>query len=423
MALDHATHATHAALVPPPRPRQMPGVFAVALFVAFFLVLGGIVLKNISKVPFDVTLAGALLLGALAAIDWVRKCYPTRQMAPILLLVVVGVLQIIVRGESGPFSQDQMVKFLGLTVPLILAAGILLSSRASLVILNWAFFAVSVIAAGFSAADGFGRFDELGRATLGGSETGGVLGYYSAVGFLVCMGRLVGSRSEAFHGKTFWVWMLGLPAFGFLTLASGARGAVLGVGVGVAVILICTPGRSRLKLVLFACALAPVFVALWQFVNEGAKSRLFLGDPAREYVWQASWNTFLQNPLFGASATGVEKAVYPLNYPHNLLLEVAAMWGIVALLLLLWAYARGFGGVWSGRRDREAVLAGGLLTLFLCQSMVSLDINNRVMWVVLVACVLVPVWMRGESLSRASKSLGIEPGRNRESPLLSQADD
>lgn len=199
MALDHATHATHAALVPPPRPRQMPGVFAVALFVAFFLVLGGIVLKNISKVPFDVTLAGALLLGALAAIDWVRKCYPTRQMAPILLLVVVGVLQIIVRGESGPFSQDQMVKFLGLTVPLILAAGILLSSRASLVILNWAFFAVSVIAAGFSAADGFGRFDELGRATLGGSRD------------RWCLGVLLSGRFLSLYGTSCRLAFGGLP--------------------------------------------------------------------------------------------------------------------------------------------------------------------------------------------------------------------
>lgn len=59
----------------------------------------------------------------------------------------------------------------------------------------------------------------------------------------------------------------------------------------------------------------------------------------RIYLQRTAWDRFVESPIVGAGAGG-SAPVGTVAYPHNILLEVAAEFGLVGLLLWLWCVLR-----------------------------------------------------------------------------------
>jgi O-antigen ligase len=177
---------------------------------------------------------------------------------------------------------------------------------------------------------------------------------------------------QAHDGRRPHLLRLGLVgALVGVVLLTGARSYALALVLALA--LMALLGGRRIGLLLVGAAIATLLFQ--QFGSELVQDRL---DPTqalesrafreREQAWQAAWLSFQNHPLVGvgpgrfAEAGGWHGRVYP----HNLLLEVAAEFGIVGLLLLCLMFAAPVAQMVGGllRREPPAMLgsfAAGLL--------------------------------------------------------------
>jgi O-antigen ligase len=158
-----------------------------------------------------------------------------------------------------------------------------------------------------------------------------------------------------------------MPLIAVSFIASGSRGPVLGLIVGLIVLLalILRDRRARLRVGLAAVGGVAGALLVTQLVPGQDIQRSLsiltgsgngLSSNGRDALWQQAWDIFRQHPLFGIG-TGGFAGVAPADlYPHNLFLELGAevgIFGVVATVLVL------IGGVLALRRaDR---VSGGLL--------------------------------------------------------------
>lgn len=190
-----------------------------------------------------------------------------------------------------------------------------------------------------------------GRYSLTAEEHPIELGRDSAAGLLVAVYFLLSHASRYARA----VSLASLPLLAIALLASGSRGPVLGLAVGLLSLVALTMrerrNRNRLLGVVaaFAAAVAvvPSFVpahdiarSLGAFVLNGSG----VSSNGRSQLWHEAFSLFLRHPLLGAG-TGSFAALDPVKvYPHNVVLEVGAelgLVGVLALLAALWVTSRG----------------------------------------------------------------------------------
>jgi len=184
-----------------------------------------------------------------------------------------------------------------------------------------------------------------------------------------------------------------LPPLVFATAASGSRGAVLALAVGL-VTLAPSVFRERRRFVAAQLWLVPAAGLIWivigQYVTNIVAFRfgvLTLQDrysSGRQNLYPVAIDMIKSSPLRGQGLGSFGVVVNdPSSYPHNLLLQTAAESGLFGLVPLL--LALGFGLVPMLRRWGRSLRCTTLLAmslLMLSASMVSGDYyDSRLAWV------------------------------------------
>jgi O-antigen ligase len=220
------------------------------------------------------------------------------------------------------------------------------------------------------------------------------LGRVTAGGILIALYALLSGRTG--------LRIVALAVAPLLTvafLASGGRGPVVGLVAGLVVLLsLPAAGARRRRLMVLGVVVLSVALAS-QIVPGDAMDRAAsvivggsggLDSNGRTELWAQAWSLFAENPWLGIG-TGGFAAVSPLEvYPHNLVLEVAAEFGLLGLVPLVLALIAGVVAIARSVRaplatDRGlSVLVAALFTAALVNAMFSTDITaNSDVWLLL----------------------------------------
>lgn len=164
-----------------------------------------------------------------------------------------------------------------------------------------------------------------------------------------------------------------------LTIWSGTRGALFGMGVATAVLALLSrrmPSFRAIGIVAtltgVACMLA--WLLLWEYdtafllwVPADAQSPDTLTG-GRLVLWSATFDRWLQSPLFGWGSGSVFWEVnigWAHTQPHNLFLQFLISWGMVGAAGALWLLARALGAAssFAARQPRFYPILGMLFCL------------------------------------------------------------
>lgn len=126
------------------------------------------------------------------------------------------------------------------------------------------------------------------------------------------------------------------------TVLSGSRGAMLGLGVGAAAILIAAPRTRAISLMAVVAAIAAAaFAASPSFRTQVETTyavriqELVIGGvhySGREAIWSSAYSCATHSPIVG---TGLGAFEYRNGfYPHNLVLEIGCEGGMLAVVAL-----------------------------------------------------------------------------------------
>jgi O-antigen ligase len=222
------------------------------------------------------------------------------------------------------------------------------------------------------------------------------LGRLTAAGTLIALHAVLNARTTAVRTAALYA----LPLLTVAFLASGGRGPVVGMAAGLAVLVagqVFSAGGTRRAILLGGTILVSVVIAS-QVVPSDALGRavsVILGGTegrdanGRSELWAAAWRTFQDNPWLGVG-TGGFAAIEPTQlYPHNLILETGAEWGLAGLVpvlgLIFFGATRIAGAV---RRPVDSghivVLVAALFVAALVNAMFSADITrNGDLWLML----------------------------------------
>ena len=233
-----------------------------------------------------------------------------------------------------------------------------------------------------------------GRISLDARNGPISLGRDAATGILIAISFLLTARSRGRQVLAFAT----LPVISIAFIASGSRGPVLGLIVGLAVLLALTlrerQARIRIVLVVAGAVLGAILVT--QLVPGQDVSRALsvltgsAGSNGRADIWGAAWNVFRAHPLLGVGTGSF--AVYrpPELYPHNLFLEVGAELGVVGLLVLAAVLVSGARSAWrayaaASPDDRpQTALVAALLAATFVNAQFSGDITtNSDLWLLI----------------------------------------
>jgi O-antigen ligase len=234
-----------------------------------------------------------------------------------------------------------------------------------------------------------------GRYGLAGDDPI-TLGRLTATGLLIAIYALLTAGAAVRSAA-----LCAIPVLAVAFLASGSRGPFVGFLVGLIVVAGLMARKhglaARWPLVVGGIVLGVLGAS--QIVPGDAMNRAAgilvggesgLDTTGRAELWADAWRTFLDHPELGVG-TGGFAAVDPLNiFPHNLLLEAAAEWGLLGLVPLLGALGVGIAKM-AGAVRRPPPGEGGLAALVtalfaaaLVNAMVSGDITtNSDVWLTL----------------------------------------
>lgn len=139
-----------------------------------------------------------------------------------------------------------------------------------------------------------------------------------------------------------------LAVFWMLTLASATRGTLLGLACAAALLTLVSWRASQKWLALqgagFIAGLA-LFAILFLWLPESAQHPGIavenrLDNPVtlskREIIWSLAWQQILAHPWLGIGPMHLAAIPNPVaTHPHNALLQLAAEWGVPAMLALV----------------------------------------------------------------------------------------
>jgi O-antigen ligase len=188
-------------------------------------------------------------------------------------------------------------------------------------------------------------------------------------GLAVVSGWALPKLHRPFYYRPLVMWMArGLTLIALLGLIfSGARGALLAVVASCFVIPFVYGFRHLWRYIVAGIFLAGLLLAMPQ-VWESQVERLADVDMAesvgyRLLAWSEAFQAFLSSPLTGIGAgrfAELTRETGILIWPHNLLLELAAEFGIVALALMCYMLYVSLIALWRLRKESPAAAAFGL---------------------------------------------------------------
>jgi O-antigen ligase len=359
------------------------------LMLGLFLVSGGIKAAPwLQGLPFDLTLAAAAgVLAAMAAsvkrnsIGLAALAPPTALAGGIAALVLLTTLW----SPDPTAGLDKALRFQFLTMLAFAAPLVLIRSRQSLVRVTVAIVAFALLIALTSVSTG-----DLAAPlqSAGGNEI--QLGIYAAFGLIAVvayLGRIGPPRRRA-------MWLAPAVLLAATVLEAGSRGAL--VSGTLALLFVWSQiARTRQSRVIGLGLAAAVIIALATGAGGLAGSAavryrqsLLTTSPSailrdRGQRFDEGWRLAVAHPL-GVGTAGYNALTGGLQYPHNIILELASEQGLigvalfVALVIAAWRARR---LTTLGPRSPEAVLTGALIVLFFAESLFSDDINgNRLLW-------------------------------------------
>lgn len=241
----------------------------------------------------------------------------------------------------------------------------------------------TVAATGLIATYAVARYGSLsGKAIIEPVGYGNALGMLSVIGLLLAVGLVAGARC----GRIFAAAAAApLAACTYLTYA---RGPLIALAVGLAVMAALARGRTRAVGVSFAAAGVVAVVAL---ASGGAAAGapaatalreevLTLSGHDRERYWTAAWETALDHPLVGSGAGTFERMWLQhrdVNLgvldAHNLYLETLAELGPLGLALLTVVCAMPLVAAWRARGQPFAPTTAGAYAAYLSHAAVDWD--------------------------------------------------
>jgi O-antigen ligase len=107
----------------------------------------------------------------------------------------------------------------------------------------------------------------------------------------------------------------------------------------------------------------------------------------RTVLWSQAYDAFLAHPWSGLGTGGFSAITWAADYPHNLVLEAAAEFGVVGLALVLAFLTAAFAApahVWAQAKPADRLLPATVLALLTCTTVnagFSGDItDNKALW-------------------------------------------
>jgi hypothetical protein len=346
-------------------------------------------------------LAGWTLLGLAFVIARGRDVPPPRVVlaVPVLLTACFALLMLarLPSVNLAHFGSVKLQLFLLGNVVFVVAGAFIGWRRPDLNLLLMIMLAVATLGAVVLVIRfGTGAAQEVlpGRFAISPEDDPIGLGRGSAEGLLIAVYLMLSRRAA-----TTRLWAVAaIPALAVAVVASGSRGPVVGLTLGLAVLLAltATQQRARRRLLLVAGAALVAVIAVVQIVPSSTLSRSLevivssgsdLSTNGRSQLWATAWQGFVDHPLLGLGTGGFASVRPDELYPHNLLLESAAELGILGVLaivgLIAWALTR-IGRAWLTAHDEDrlvAALVAALLSMAVVNALFSSAIpNNKAVW-------------------------------------------
>jgi hypothetical protein len=325
--------------------------------------------------------AGWTALGLGLVLMRARDAPPPRVIlsAPVLLTAGLALLMLArLPSESlGSYGGTKFQLFLVGNLVFVTAGVFIGWRRPDLNLLLYVTLAVSALGAAVLVVKfGTGGAQQVlpGRYSISPEDDPIGLGRGAAEGLLIAIYLMLSRRSA-----TARLWAVAvLPALAIAVVASGSRGPVVGLAIGLAVLLALTATnqRARRRLLVVAAAALVAVIAVVQTVPTSTLSRSLevivasgsdLSTNGRSELWAVAWQTFIDNPLTGVGTGGFADLQPVELYPHNFLLEGAVELGIAGLLALIglvaWTGAR-IARAWYASRDEDRLVAAVIAALF-----------------------------------------------------------
>lgn len=372
---------------------------AVSTGSLFLLLFAGYVKGSpvLAWVPVDLTALGAVLVGLFCVTGWLRDDGRLPTGFGWVVALVVTFLIPLWHASDTTYGREK-VDLLAITLLCLVGPMFVVHTRERLLwLLRWLAFggvAVTALAQYGPQASIYDRLATAGGGTIGfGRATGVAL---VAVVALALAGKLPKLPALA---------LAGLLAYSLV--GSGSRGPLIAAGVAILFTVALRRSDHRLRNTLLVGSLGAIGIwwaferassftqdrilllfADYQGASIDARSRLY--RIAAEKAWEH---------MFGLGWGGLETFVYPLTYPHNIVLEVFAEGGWLAGGVLTLALIAGF--VRAHRLSSESMASAviGLLVFYVVNAMVSGDINdNRAMFAALGLALALPGVLRRSHL-------------------------
>lgn len=334
----------------------------------------------------DLTVLGMLILLAVATVTILRRPrYPLGKLLPFIIFALV-VLVGVARSDPGDYQALKVRDFL-LTSVVVLCIPVLLRDTRDLRGLIATWLVAGMLAATLVLVVG-GSEELYGRAGIGQDTLGAA--YLSAAALVV------GAASLGERLLPLWIALPGTAAGGVALIMVGSRGPMVGAVVALACWMLLRGALRGRSLVVLLVVSVVALVGVRQ-ASGVAIARLagFGEDPVREQLWAAAGTAFFEAPFLGLG-WGDFSTFYGFDvYPHNLFLETAAELGILGLSALLLLLVVAFVRVLQSRSAPEVRVLAALAVLMLVGQQFSGDLTERVFWIALIPCLLLP--LRGDS--------------------------
>lgn len=352
------------------------------------VLLAGSVLKPLglrSLVGIDLTVAAVAALLVVSAYQLSRRpAYPIRAMVPFVLFASVAFFAF-ARGDQTSY-QVQKARDFFLVTSVVVACLPVVAGRAHQrrgLIAAWM---ISGAVAGCAVLLS-GNDDSLyGRSGVGGSTLGPA--YLASAGLVA---------AAAAWSELEVKWAMAVPVIvvaGTTIVSIGSRGPMLSAIVGVAAWIVMH-GRPGVRMVRGALAFTMAILLGVSLASDRAVQRLLLwDDPIRLDLRREAVSAFLEHPLLGLG-WGQFARRSSLDYPHNLIFEVAAEMGSLGLLVLGLLLATCARRAWPHRQDARVRILAAVGAVALVGQQFSSDLSNRVFWIALTPMLLFSARMSG----------------------------